>query len=209
MNILLNIFQRTHMHFCWVYSSLWTWWVMECTYLQFFDNTGLFSKAVQSQQQCMSSHACQLLDQHMSILFFSFFKWPHPRHMEVPRTGTESQPRLRQCQIFNPLRRAADQAYGSGAPGGVAETTLDSWPTAPQWGLLFSFLFQLSWWAYSSGSLSFWCTHDYWCKCTPFPTVTGLIIFCEVPPAYFSIRLSFFFCLLSLFFNIFWIQALW
>ena len=39
-----------------------------------------------------------------TYLFFLFVFWPHPQHMEVPGSGTESesQPQLRLCQIFNP-----------------------------------------------------------------------------------------------------------
>ena len=67
----------------------------------------------------------------VGYFFLSFFLlWPHPRHMEVPRLGVESEPQLlayptatamqdlnhicdlhhssRQLQILNPLREARD-----------------------------------------------------------------------------------------------------
>ena len=77
MNSLLNTFWCMCMHFCWVYSLLWTCWVIKCAYLQFWDNTRLFSNAVAPvyapPQQCMSaftaSHACQHLA--LSIFFIS------------------------------------------------------------------------------------------------------------------------------------------
>ena len=46
-----------------------------------------------------------LLKSHLFLFLF----WPHLRHMEVPRPGTESElqlqpmPQLQQCQILNPL----------------------------------------------------------------------------------------------------------
>ena len=46
--------------------------------------------------------------------FFFFFQWPHPRHMEIPEPGIESElqlqppPQLR-LDSFNPLHQAGDQ----------------------------------------------------------------------------------------------------
>ena len=47
------------------------------------------------------------------MFFFSLFFWPHPQHMEVPRSGTESEPQLRQCWIFNTLCRAGVRTWAS------------------------------------------------------------------------------------------------
>ena len=53
------------------------------------------------------------------------FSWLHPRQVGVPRPGIESElqlqrtPRLRQCQILNPLHGARDLTWAT------TETTLD------------------------------------------------------------------------------------
>ena len=57
-----------------------------------------------------------------------FFFWPHPRHIEVPRPGTKSEPQLGptpqlwQHWILNPLRQARDGTYTSAATQAAAET---------------------------------------------------------------------------------------
>ena len=51
------------------------------------------------------------------FFFFAFFWGGHPRHMEVPRLGIESELQLpaytqpQQCRILNPLSEARDQIH--------------------------------------------------------------------------------------------------
>ena len=65
-------------------------------------------------------------------LFLSFilsFFLPHPQHMDVPRSGIESEPQLcltaqLQHQILNPLCRARGQTHASAVTQAAAETAL-------------------------------------------------------------------------------------
>ena len=73
------------------------------------------------------------------FLPFFFFKWPHPRHMEVPRLRIESEaqlwpmPQPWQCQIlffFFGLFRATLMAYGCPQVRGWIRAELPAYTTA-------------------------------------------------------------------------------